>query len=552
MELIPTAVSGLTLWLKADSLALANGASVSSWLDSSPNGNNANQAVSALQPIFVSNWRNGLPAINMNSVTRRRIDIPSLTLSKNCTVLFIHSGVTGIAANDAFFIEHGINASTNDGFSVFTTGNPLYQIRRDATLVGSGNFSNEIYNRSGGTRPFIYSQIFNNLRPTGRHNGSPIVSDVIYNDFTTDNVTATLHIGQRANATVLSDGLLAELIIYNRALTISELNGVEEYLSNKYKLFTMLDGFSISREGIYQQLNKSNYQPQWTEDNPSFNSINSAIIFEKYGEQLYATGQTTTGGSAGSPRVFPPLDATVTNIPSINADPTLSGINNIVTWFDADSEVFKDVSNTPALDSDLVVRWGNKVNTSFASVGAGSPSYVTNVYQGNSAIYFEGNQSLSIGESQVPTTNDVSIFAAILPVSQTSNYPRLISKRPVVNANYEINIGAVVPNKQISYGNGAGDIVTLYNNAFKIGRPMVISMLDGSNTQEMYVNGVLVSNSAFSSVKTYNGSNLFIGNISGGGQGYQGYIFEIIILNSKANTIDREKVEAYLRDKWDI
>jgi hypothetical protein len=61
----PSTVAGLKLWLKADSLALADGAAVTTWTDSSGNGNNAT-AVGA--PVFKTNILNGKPVIRFVGV----------------------------------------------------------------------------------------------------------------------------------------------------------------------------------------------------------------------------------------------------------------------------------------------------------------------------------------------------------------------------------------------------------------------------------------------------------------------------------------------------
>lgn len=59
----PTDIAGLVLWLKADSLALADGAEITSWPDSSAAGNDFVDSTIALVigPQFQTNELNGLP-----------------------------------------------------------------------------------------------------------------------------------------------------------------------------------------------------------------------------------------------------------------------------------------------------------------------------------------------------------------------------------------------------------------------------------------------------------------------------------------------------------
>lgn len=59
-------IAGLKLWLKADTLVLTDGTAVSSWTDSSINGNHAVQATGTKQPLFkISVWNN-MPAIRFD------------------------------------------------------------------------------------------------------------------------------------------------------------------------------------------------------------------------------------------------------------------------------------------------------------------------------------------------------------------------------------------------------------------------------------------------------------------------------------------------------
>src|SRR5262245_6977808 len=59
----PAQVSGLKLWLKADALSLSNAAAVTTWTDSSGNGNDATQSNGAKKPIYYTNIWNGKPSI---------------------------------------------------------------------------------------------------------------------------------------------------------------------------------------------------------------------------------------------------------------------------------------------------------------------------------------------------------------------------------------------------------------------------------------------------------------------------------------------------------
>ena len=60
---LPTDISGLQYWYKADSLSLSDGAGISQWNDSGPRNAHATQGSGTLQPLYKTNIKNGLPAV---------------------------------------------------------------------------------------------------------------------------------------------------------------------------------------------------------------------------------------------------------------------------------------------------------------------------------------------------------------------------------------------------------------------------------------------------------------------------------------------------------
>lgn len=61
--------SSLVIWLKADSLGLGDGASVSTWTDFSGNGNHFTQPTGALQPTYKLSQVNNLPSVQFRMAT---------------------------------------------------------------------------------------------------------------------------------------------------------------------------------------------------------------------------------------------------------------------------------------------------------------------------------------------------------------------------------------------------------------------------------------------------------------------------------------------------
>ncbi len=59
----PKSLTGLVLWLRADSITGDAGASVATWADQSGQGHDALQSVAIRQPTLAAGWKNGHPAV---------------------------------------------------------------------------------------------------------------------------------------------------------------------------------------------------------------------------------------------------------------------------------------------------------------------------------------------------------------------------------------------------------------------------------------------------------------------------------------------------------
>lgn len=64
----PLTLPGLVGWWKADALALADGAAVATWPDSSGNGNDATNGVAGERPTYKTGIANGLPVLRFDAV----------------------------------------------------------------------------------------------------------------------------------------------------------------------------------------------------------------------------------------------------------------------------------------------------------------------------------------------------------------------------------------------------------------------------------------------------------------------------------------------------
>ena len=211
MTAAPALVPGLKLWVKADAGVVGSGSSVATWQDQSGNGNHLVQPTAANQPQLVPAQANGLPVL--------RFDGAGDYLSFTTRLTTIRS---------VFWVIKRAAAAT-PGYR-FLLGDPTnYHFCPDSTT--------KIWTASY-TSPAIL-------------NGETRLNGALINGTTTDRPTAlsVLSVVSTADVTAgtfskdrTSDyswwGDLAELIIFDRAVTPGERESIESYLAAKYALYT--------------------------------------------------------------------------------------------------------------------------------------------------------------------------------------------------------------------------------------------------------------------------------------------------------------------------
>ena len=209
---LPSDIPGLVLWLKADSLALADGDAVTTWTDSSGLGNNATQAVVDNKPLYKVNIINGKPVVRYDGIDDL-LDVTTLAINQPDTI-FIAVDLDVVTGGHHFFDTSGgarqlINGA---GWGMYA-GTPL-------DGVGAPD-----------TNPYILSAVFNGVSSALYANGTLKVSG----DAGANGLSGNIHIcAGTGGADVAIDGDVSEVIIYSSALSDANRMKVEDYLSAKW------------------------------------------------------------------------------------------------------------------------------------------------------------------------------------------------------------------------------------------------------------------------------------------------------------------------------
>lgn len=225
----PDHLPGLSLWLRADSNVIY-ATTVSAWNDCSGNGNNAIQGTSANQPTFLTSVEsiNNKPALRFdgNDVLSGSAISNINSTSLSIFIVARNNATTGYKCMITF---NGFSAgltigkwSANGAFMYYQNGNGYFNSLNttDCSVTGTPY---RIYTvtKSLGTISKIYVN--------SAYRNSSTAANAI-NSFTNGN----FRIGYDGGSIGYWPGDIAEIIVYNSALSDSNRQNVETYLNEKY------------------------------------------------------------------------------------------------------------------------------------------------------------------------------------------------------------------------------------------------------------------------------------------------------------------------------
>ncbi len=238
---IPLTIDGLQLWLKADagtfqdsgktSLAINDGDVIGAWEDQSGNDNDALQSTTANKPLLK------LSIVNSRSIVRFdgtddfllvSLDL-DLSASDNLTIFTVTKPVD--TANTKSILGNQDNAGDRPGLALFHDVSEQLQFRTRQTAaaqtdiiaaLADADFVLAVSQLTAGTQ-----ELFRN----GASEGSAAQADMTGYD-------PILSLGvNRSTGTAVYDGDMAEILIYNTALSNSDRGIIENYLNERYVIF---------------------------------------------------------------------------------------------------------------------------------------------------------------------------------------------------------------------------------------------------------------------------------------------------------------------------
>lgn len=209
----PSDIAGLKLWCKADALTgLSDGNAVSSFTDQSGNGNHLVQATGGSQPIYKTGIINSLPVLRMDGSKHMAV---SFTLAQPATIFVVTDNAT-VSSNSGVILD-GIN-SFSAGFYIDT----IFSFRPFAGSFGSNQTCDF-------TAPQVTTLKLDTSTGFSAVNGTQMSQG--FSNSTLGGITMGRHGG---GSFPFNTGDIAEIIVYDSALSTANREAVEDYLGTKY------------------------------------------------------------------------------------------------------------------------------------------------------------------------------------------------------------------------------------------------------------------------------------------------------------------------------
>jgi hypothetical protein len=226
-------LDGLQLWLNAgEGVSLGANNAVVQWADQSGNANNAQQIDETMAPVLVPNALNGLPVVRFDGANDFMdvADSDNLSITGDICTFYVIK-LTDFATFRSVWGKTVANQpAPNDLYILPSSGLPRFfrgngvsgaQSATGLRAYPANNFVVAGVQAAG-------SAVTHYL--TGRGNGSGTITT------TPVDGNRSLRIGSRDDGVTRMKGDLAELVIYDRALSGDELRGVMRYLGEKYAI----------------------------------------------------------------------------------------------------------------------------------------------------------------------------------------------------------------------------------------------------------------------------------------------------------------------------
>ncbi|HTG45428.1 MAG TPA: LamG-like jellyroll fold domain-containing protein, partial [Verrucomicrobiae bacterium] len=548
--LVPSA--GLALWLRADEGVVTNGTEVSQWIDQSGHDRNAVQPSLANRPAFQSAVVNGAPAVRfdgLNDFLTFNLPVNGLSGMSIFLVAANNQNLTGAhPANHAalFFNESSawgtvfvtpFQSAVNLRFGTTQAGNTL-TYARPSSVNSSFTLTTAI---KSGTVDTLYVNSFPVLSQGGKLSSIAGCQD-------------TGNVGRGYNDNTYFGGDVAEVLVYDRALTEGERQDVFVYLNNKYALLSSTPPQIVEQpdDATVIQPNAAILSALATGTPPlSYRWRREGAFIAGATSSSYAFSPTS-GADSGAhfSVVVSNAQGTVTSQVATVTVLNASLANGLALWLRADEGT--------VLNGSTVSQWNDQsghARNAMQNIGGSQPLLVPNATHGHPALRFDGVNDFLQFQMSLNGLNQMSIV--LVAANQTDHFNPSI--HPAHHATLmwseilpwgTVFLSSFQSTVNFRFGTTqAGNDIGYTRPASSSGFTLTTIIKD-TDADFLYVQGNRVVKEG-PKLPTITGVQNIASIAKGLGDSYySGDIAELLVFDRALNAIERRALETYLEQKY--
>ena len=290
-------ISGTVLWLKAGDLELKDGEAISEWADSTGNGRTFVQNTATSQPKFIASDGdfNNHPVVDCDGGDKLVMAAFDAALNPNELTMFVVAATDTDNNNYQGIMESRSSSGAQAGYNLYakltgnhrwqfwTGANTSWQVRESTTDLELNRADIVSCIISGGDGAGATATTTLRLNGAQEATGTTAFYKSTSEAMTVGNVPSSFFL----------NGQIGEIIIYDRALSTSEIENVEAYLSLKYDK-TLPNAHAYSQSSLNMIPQNKGVDPfidlvQYT-GSPTFNQEESPNAFKQTASPVIRIG----------------------------------------------------------------------------------------------------------------------------------------------------------------------------------------------------------------------------------------------------------------------
>ena len=556
--------STLQMWLKANAgVTSGDGGKVLSWADQTVHGNDAVAIDEPTAPLLAAGAINGLPAIRFDGAddSLQVADSDSISITGDITSFYVIKMDDFGTFRAVWAKTAGNQPAPTDIYTLPGTGIPRVYRGNGA---GGNNVDAAGPLHAGSTDLVGFSIAGGSLSHflNGIANGSGTITT------NTADTGEPLWIGTRGDQFTRMKGDIAEVLIYDSALSAGDLRDVQLYLARKYAVPTVTPvnaaptvtltaptpgGSGVAPVDVTISANAAD--PGGSVVKVEF-IVNGGVAATdltapfsasvNFPVATVATIQARATDNLGAVTVSAPITFTVTS-PEPNPLPDLAHLR---LWLRGD----KGVTDTGGAVSAWNDQSGN-FNNATQTTASQRPTLVPDAINGKPALRFDGaNDSLAVAHAaSLAITGNISSFF-VVKFDDFANFNAVWGKtqgNQPASTDFYTAPGSGIP--RVFRGNGLGpNGVVAATSASTAGRYAIVGFDMLGNTLRHYLNGVANGDGLITAPLGDTGAPLWIGTRGDQFTRMKGDIAELIIYDSALSDTDRGTLFAYLASRYGI